>query len=164
MPELIAFSMPRQDQTNWCWAAVTSAVVGYFKGSPGPPQCGLANMSRNQTTCCEDGATPQCNRSAETGAILRAMGVLREQVERSISLHQVEEELKANRPIACRIEWEGVGVGHVFVIHGVFGTLLRVTDPDLGADGAELVEFNVFSGSYRGKGKWTRTWLLRSPS
>ena len=37
------FSMHHQQQTNWCWAAVSTSVALFFNPSSGWTQCAVAN-------------------------------------------------------------------------------------------------------------------------
>jgi hypothetical protein len=54
-------SMQPQQQTNWCWSAVSVSVKLFY--SPGFPitQCDQANRQLSQKTCCANGASSACN-------------------------------------------------------------------------------------------------------
>src|SRR5204863_1759343 len=55
------FSMQHQQQTNWCWAAVSTSVALFFNPSSGWTQCAVANGELNRNDCCGAGASGPCN-------------------------------------------------------------------------------------------------------
>src|SRR6266700_5017599 len=57
----LGFTMQTQQQTQWCWAAVSVSVNLYYDPTSGQTQCAVANTALGQTTCCNDGSTAQCN-------------------------------------------------------------------------------------------------------
>src|SRR5580658_6149924 len=65
MPKL-AFSMQKQEQTNWCWAAVSASTSSFFGGPSGPSgapwaQCEIANCALGLTNCCAAASSAPCN-------------------------------------------------------------------------------------------------------
>src|SRR5437762_816700 len=57
----LSFQMQPQDQTFWCWSALTVSVSRFFNAASAWTQCTLVNDQFGQTTCCVDGRTPACN-------------------------------------------------------------------------------------------------------
>lgn len=48
------FTMQKQTQTNWCWAAV-SASVGNYYGTGSWTQCGVATAALDRNCCNQPG-------------------------------------------------------------------------------------------------------------
>jgi hypothetical protein len=163
MPYQLAFGMQSQQQTNWCWAAVSVSIAGYY-GTVGPSggpwqQCEVANSQLGQTACCANGATPQCNMPWYLDQALTAVGHLAGPPTAGSSPYSdVQQEINANRPVAVRIGWAGGG-GHFVVLSGyddnAGNQFLDVEDPWYGPS---LVDYSAFATAYQGSGTWTHTY------
>jgi len=57
----LRFTMQPQQQTQWCWAAVSVSINLFYHPASGRTQCAVANTAMGQTTCCQDGSSAQCN-------------------------------------------------------------------------------------------------------
>jgi hypothetical protein len=57
-------SVTPQQQTNWCWAAVSTSVSHFYSSASGWSQCTVANAALPRTDCCGVGAPDplRCNR------------------------------------------------------------------------------------------------------
>src|SRR5262245_8159976 len=53
--EVPSFSVPLQQMSKWCWAAVGSGLRSHWK--PTRSQCTIANNILAKTTCCTTGKT-----------------------------------------------------------------------------------------------------------
>ena len=119
-----------QEQTNWCWAACSQAVLDYYGNTIA--QCDIANYasSRNgwctTNICCTNpGSTTCCNKgNCMYGAngcisdILAHWGVNNAGTAAALSVTTVRSEINTNyRPFVIRWGWTGGG-GHFIVARG----------------------------------------------
>ena len=131
---LLNYSQQHQQQTQWCWAAVTSSICAYF-GDTGDEfkQCRLANRAFAQRSCCKDGSTPACDQPQSTREELRRVGHFAGDGSAPLDFSTIRREIDEKRPIVVRIEWSD-GTGHAVVICGyeVRGSVeyMLVKDPD----------------------------------
>lgn len=166
MPSQLTFTMQTQQQTNWCWAAVSTSVANYFN-SPGPSggpwqQCEVVNAEVAQNTCCSDGATPSCNTDGYLDLALTRVGHLAAPPTAGASpFAYVQQEIGHLRPVGVRIGWIGRG-GHFVALSGFDdsnGTqFLDVEDPWYGPS---TYVYNAFATAYQnGAGTWTHTYPI----
>ena len=94
--------MQHQEQTQWCWAAV-SVSVAIFYHTTTFKQCDMANWAFAQTTCCVDGSTAQCNKPSTLLAALTHVGHMNRHHRRALNLPETIAEINGDHP---------VGVGH----------------------------------------------------
>jgi hypothetical protein len=158
------FPMEHQQQTNWCWAAVTVSVDHYFK--PGSPRT-QQNLAEKELPLGANNVPWVLDKP------LRHIGALRGQsLQRPLTFAELQRELLAKRPVCARIEWEGGGA-HFVVISG-FATspdgvrLVYVSDPLLEESEVVVCGFDDlaggdFSDGYGGDGRWVETYLLQPP-
>jgi len=166
MPNQINFAMQQQQQTEWCWAAVSSSVSGFYGAPAGPSggpwqQCEVVNYEQGQTTCCQNGSTAQCNVPWYLEKGLNTVGHLAGPPTPSAEAFlYVQTEINGGRPVGVRIGWSGGG-GHFVVLRGYDDTngsqLLDVEDPWYGSS---IVDYTAFSTSYQGSGTWTDTYPI----
>jgi hypothetical protein len=129
---LSGFGMVKQEQTNWCWVAVTQAILK-FLGRGVKPQhaiathhiqhngrtliCAPPNSSVANGEICDD--DDACQASCNNAHILRI--VLNEfdsfDSKLTLGFDAVQAEINAGRPVACRIQWKGSG-GHFIALTG----------------------------------------------
>jgi Papain-like cysteine protease AvrRpt2 len=164
MPQKLSFIMQSQQQTEWCWAAVSASVAGFFNslGPAGTPwkQCEVANKVRNDTTCCQNGASSNCNHDDLLDSALTVVGHLVGPVAANPLLFPgVENEINLNRPVALRIGWYSGG-GHFVAIDGYDDTggvqIVDVEDPWYGPSTYDYTQF--CTGYQSGAGQWTHTY------
>jgi hypothetical protein len=48
----LGFSMQRQQQTQWCWSAVSTSTSLFYRPGSGWSQCSLVNQELGQTGHC----------------------------------------------------------------------------------------------------------------
>src|SRR4029079_4998564 len=72
----LRFTMQQQQQTEWCWAAVSVSVNLFYHPASGQTQCAVANVAMGPTTCCQDGSTAQCNQPWFLDQALQIVGDL----------------------------------------------------------------------------------------
>lgn len=159
----LEFTMQFQQQTQWCWAALSVSVSRYYTPWSGWTQCEMVNQEKGQSTCCQDGSASECNQPHVLDAPLDRAGVLNVMHLGTVAYDAIRDEIDAGRPVAWRIGWSGGG-GHFAVIEGYqrFGAQwVAVDDPWYGSSDAAL--FTLTSGGYQGSGTWTHTYFTRRP-
>lgn len=129
-----------QEQDQWCWAAVSSALLGYYGQSV--KQCAIAEWTRTQATwhsfgsvdCCVSAASG-CNywnydfgAPGSISAILSHWGVANSGFGSTLTQSQVQTEIAAGRPFVLRWAWP-TGEGHFVVGHGLSGSTMSYMDP-----------------------------------
>lgn len=170
-PQTKHLKFPRQDQqqTNWCWAAVTAAIDHFMDPASTLKQCEIANFAVNDVrtrrrqapvsgNCCEK-VTADYNQQLSLHPPLIGIGRAGPAAPGILSFDQVREQIDKGVPIGVRIEWKD-GTGHFVVISGYsIGPGLRtlmIQDPDSKTKSVE-VPYDVFLTRYRGIGHWDET-------
>jgi len=158
------FLMETQTQTQWCWAAVSVSVARFYVPSDEVSQCDVANMELGTDACCASPSACNVDNTLETA--LDRVGHFRDIAFEPLPFSDVQAEIKAGRPLGCRVGWFGGG-GHFVVIHGASveaagGSVRRwvaIADPLFGPSDYLLVDF---TGGYRqGEGEWTHSYFTR---
>lgn len=149
-----------QEQANWCWAAVSTAVDHFYNGSSTSTQCSVANGTLGRTDCCGTGASGPCNVAYYLDQALTDVGHLDTFTGSSYTYDATCQEINTSRPLCIRIGWKGGG-GHFLAVVGylAFSPVLErllLADP---AYGDQTVNYTgLFNDSYQGKGSWTHTY------
>lgn len=158
----LAFTMQHQQQTQWCWAAVSTSVSLYYDPSSTWTQCTVANAELGQTTCCQNGASAACNTPWYLDSALQRTGNLDSFSGGTTSFAGVRTEIDSGQPLGARIGWSGGG-GHFAVIEGYkpgpSEQRVAVDDPWYGASD---LTYNTFATSYQGTGGWTHSYTTES--
>jgi hypothetical protein len=153
-----------QQESNWCWAAISSAVDRYYSPYSFLTQCEVAaEMPGLQQDACID---PEQNNDPE--ALQTALDVIgRGYTPKTLGIDfkTLQAEIDAGRPVCVRIEWTGGGA-HFVVLCGYqewtsgVNTLetVDVADPFY-PDSTR--SFNDFPESYHGGGIWSHTYLTK---
>src|SRR5579872_4679152 len=132
MSNSLSFEMQHQQQTEWCWAAVSTSVSRFYDTASGWTQCTVANAEFSETSCCTDGTSEQCNQPWFLDKALQRVGRLNVKSQGSIAFAAICGEINAGRPIGIRIGWEGDG-GHFITIYGYQDdNMVLVADPLFG--------------------------------
>ncbi|MGA7613999.1 MAG: papain-like cysteine protease family protein [Thermoanaerobaculia bacterium] len=163
----LELSCEHQEQTQWCWAAVTSAISAFYTvaGTIRYPQCALARKQFDREDCCRSGSEPACNRWWYLDQSLSGTRNLEQILAgRQVEIEELQKLLDAGRPVAARIEWPDT-TGHFVIIAGYEATPDRVDlwilDPWYGD---ALHSLDSFSTSYQGSGRWESTYLTKPGS
>ena len=154
-----AFTVPRQEQDNWCWAAVSVGVDTCY-GGRNWTQCTLAGIALG-LGCCGTPMPNGCDVPYYLDRSLTSVGRYDRYVKGSALYSTVQTEVGARRALCCRIQWS-VG-GHFVAISDwsidTNGTeWVGVQDPDNGYNFQTLSEF---TNSYRSAGIWSDTYFTR---
>lgn len=170
-PQTKHLKFPRQDQqqTNWCWAAVTAAIDHFMDPASSLKQCEIANFAVNNVRtnmqkpsfpgdCCQK-MTPDYNQQLSLHPPLIGIGRAGPAARGTLTFDQVREQIDKGVPIGVRIEWKD-GTGHFVVISGYSIApgmrTLMIQDPDSKTKTVE-VPYEVFLTRYRGLGHWDET-------
>jgi hypothetical protein len=160
------FFLPRQEQSNWCWAAVAVALHDYFK-SQHLDQCSLVQAVRAPTAvdCCTHPSDSRCNAISAISSALAEIGISRRseppQPQGTLAFHTIREDLERDRPLICLMSGVGAQGDHYVIIVGCFlrngVPWLLVDDP---AEGVRReVRFSHFF-SFGGR-RWAQTTRLQ---
>jgi len=129
-----------QENSNWCWAATSQSVLGYYGYSHS--QCEIAEYARNNSTeinfglipCCEN-ALSGCNQTnynwyypGSIEYILKNFGVDNQGMNSILYISQVQEEIDNNRPFIITWQYSN-GQGHGVVGCGIEGNVVYYMDP-----------------------------------
>jgi len=171
--EDIAFRMPSQCHSNWCWAAVAEGIAKYYNPGSNCKQCRIAQRILRDPDCCnfECGTVVRFNRPHSLVAALslidcRATGMAPGQ---RLSLAELQSEIRAGRPVCARIVWTDGNPSldiprngkHFVAITGYLpGTSkIRIRDPWFDDD---VIDYDEFCTDYQSAGgTWTDTYLTR---
>ena len=154
----LAFTMQTQQQSQWCWAAVSVSVNLYYHPASGQTQCAVANTALGQTTCCADGSTAQCNQPWFLDQALQIVANLNALTSGKIALTSIKAEINQCRPFCLRIAWNGGG-GHFVTVYGYSRKLIDIGDPWYGNS---IVSYDSFPSTYQGGGAWTDSYTTKA--
>lgn len=154
------FTMPYQEQTQWCWSAVSVSTSLYYNSSSTWTQCSLVNAELGQTSCCQTGDSSECNQPWFLDVALKRTGNLAKFVAGSVALSTIRSQINKKRLLGVRIGWSGGG-GHFVLIEGyrTNTNFIAVEDPWYGSSD---VDYSTFTTSYQDSGIWTHTYYTQS--
>ena len=155
----LGLEMQSQQQSEWCWAAVSTSVALFYDAAAPWTQCSVANTGLGQTTCCKDGGSSACNQPYYLSNGLEIVGHSGPNFGQRPALDAIAEQIDAGRPIGLCIDWTAGG-GHFVVVDGydLETGQIDVKDPLFGPS---VVEDASFPASYQGGGTWSWTYLTR---
>jgi Papain-like cysteine protease AvrRpt2 len=155
-------AMQHQLQDNWCWAAVSTSIAGFF-GVTTWTQCSVVSKEVDDASCCSNGSSSACNVPWRLDKALRRVNALKKKSGgMPDDLKGVRREIDAGRPVCVRIGWSGGG-GHFIAIEGYRAddASVAVEDPWHGSSDVPLAHFRT--GRYQGTGAWTHTYYTKKP-
>ncbi len=141
-----------QEQSEWCWAAVSSSILGYYKKPRS--QCAIAEYARTKATwhdygqvdCCKN-PSGACNYwdynwgyPGSIQDILQTNGIQNAGVPGVLTHAQVRTEVAARRPFVIRWAWTSGG-GHFIVGTGLVDSTLYYMNPWPG-EGAKIADYS----------------------
>jgi len=160
-------TVEHQQQTQWCWAAVSNSVSHFYDAASTWTQCTIVNAELGQTTCCTNGSSAACNKPWYLDRALSRVGCLLSWASGTLTFATVQSLVNSGRPPCARQGWSGGG-GHFMAIvcyfEGILGLLsgsgstarrLRISDPWYGDS---VVDYDVFVSGYQGTGSWTHSY------
>lgn len=164
--QTLNFIMQTQSQTQWCWAAVSVSVAGFYQPTSNLGQCQVVNEELGRDDCCGGGVFTGCNIPFTLNTALSRVGHLRGQIVTNPTAFQdVDTEITNSNPLGCRIGWFGGG-GHFVIIHGAStdtsGGFIKqwvaVADPLYGPSDYLVDDF---TDAYRQTGRWTHSYFTQ---
>jgi hypothetical protein len=161
----INFNMEEQEETLWCWAAVSVSVDKSL-----PPrqstmeQCDLAATVLGAAGCCGNSRPASCNNEAALRDGLTAVGrPPGGSMIGPLAFNDLNAELTSGRPVCVVIQWNEAQILHFAVISKSYTKrhvkMLLVQDPDTGEQPVEYEKFKS-EFSYSGHGKWIGSYRI----
>ena len=157
----LPFTMQRQTQSNWCWAANATSVSIFYTPSSGWTQCKVANACQNKTTCCSNPSG--CNQYGYLNLALEKTHNFNRMIGGTIPFSQIQSEINAGRPIGTRTAWRGGGAHFLCIIGYAVISGINYVYLDDPIYGPSCVTLSSFINNYRGSGTWTTTYLTKRP-
>jgi hypothetical protein len=152
----LAVTLEQQALSNWCWAAVTSAVEYFYGEAYAAEQCAVATTFL-MTPCCPPGPDTQDNPQNSVYNVLTALGnnAASGGVLGPIAYSQFTAEIDAGRPACGIVDWDSGG-SHVLLLAGY------TTDGDIWIDdpaspGLRMLPWASFCALYGDDGHWNHT-------
>lgn len=157
-------TMQTQQQSNWCWAAVSTSVAHFYSSSSPWTQCSVVNAELGASTCCTNGSSSSCNQPWYLDLALTRVGHLDHWAGGTATRQQIMTEIDHRRPLGVRIGWSGGG-GHFVAIDGYEedqnerdGGIVEVTDPIYGTS---RLLYETLVSSYQSTGSWTHSYWTK---
>ncbi|MFZ1678528.1 MAG: C39 family peptidase [Saprospiraceae bacterium] len=167
IPEVI------QEQTNWCWAACTKCILGYYNYSFS--QCEIAEYTRSVSTSCNPNnyGSVNCCTNPNQGCnqwnynwgcpgsmqdiLIHFGNITTYSLGSTITTAQIHVETASNHPFLFRWGWYSGG-GHFLVGYGISGSNIYYMNP-LPGYGDEISNYNwvVDDGIH----SWTHTQTIK---
>ncbi len=188
--KVLKFRIQRQEQSNWCWAAIAVSVDRYFDrkshltqcevankvlraeppANPQPPPPSLPLPDSDQGCCCHCCCKPEeCDYPAELEIALQQVYKWRNSFGRGLTIAEVQREIDRGRPICAGITWVSAGAnsspsttGHFVVIRGyrLLSSGVRQVYVADPLNASGWVDLDEFTFAYYGEGQWTETDLV----
>jgi hypothetical protein len=162
----LAFTIQPQQQTNWCWAAVSTSVSHFFSAASAWTQCLVANATLPRQDCCGAGAADptKCNTYGYLDRALTTTGNLRQMQSRRLSFVEVQAEIQASKPVGTRVAWFGNGAHFMAIVGWLVADggeqYIDIADP-IYLD--SQIIYNDYASAYKGGGTWTHSYLTQAP-
>jgi peptidoglycan hydrolase-like protein with peptidoglycan-binding domain len=156
---VLNFTMQAQQQSNWCWAAVSSSVSCFYDPSSSWTQCKVANAQLSRTDCCGAGASGPCNVYGYLDLGLTEVGHFDHFQVGTTAFAVLQNEIIGSRPFGIRVAWSGGGAHFIAAIGAEEGDLVLVGDPGSGT--ISLVDFTTLQTDYNGSGTWTHSYFTK---
>jgi peptidoglycan hydrolase-like protein with peptidoglycan-binding domain len=156
----LIFTMQAQQQSNWCWAAVSTSVSLFYDPTSSWTQCKVANAQLSRTDCCGAGASGPCNVYGYLDQGLQEVGHFDHLQNGTVTFQVLRGEIAGSRPLGIRVAWSGGGAHFIAAIGAEVGDLVLVGDPGSGTN--SLVDYATLQTSYNGSGTWTHSFFTKS--
>lgn len=155
--EVLLYERLHQEQTNWCWAAVSLAVARYYGSAEKMTQGRIVNGQLAREDCCGDVPAAACNVPNVIYGALEDLGHYAHKKEQGKQgFENARGEIAAGRPLAVLVRWNGGG-GHFLAVIGYAdqGKMLQIADPWYGES---LVAYEGFPANYQHGADWGWTY------
>ena len=162
-PQSLGFAIEKQEQTLWCWAAVSVSVARFFDKKTTWKQC-LVAAKETGGTCCANGSSTVCNKAYFLELALQRTDTFRDIAPRAFDFDEVVTEIAGRTPLGCRVRWDAL-TAHFVVIDGIAEVdgkqQVDIKDP---LYGSATYLYDEFANRYRGIGTWTHSYQTQAPS
>lgn len=111
------FNIQAQQQSNWCWAAISVSMTKFYNSNSQLEQCSLVNNRLGRTDCCQDGSSKQCNQTQSIYKVLPQLGVSASPHAGQQSFIELSEQIQLGHPLVL-ILMRGLDA-HYAVLSGV---------------------------------------------
>lgn len=150
----LPFQMPRQQLSNWCWAASTAGVQAYYREPFAKSQCEIASDWLG-SQCCPPGPDLPSNPNNVTYNLETALSGNLEApaIGTALSFDDLAREIDARRPLCCAIQWSNGEIHFNAVVGYARGQPNKVVVKDPKYGDHEL-PYDNFATRYRGNGTW----------
>jgi Peptidase_C39 like family len=170
----VPLTVSKQENSEWCWAAVTVSVNLVFRPDSTHTQCELAGGVLGRP-CCSGGklsASDPCNVPHELHPVLGRLHLLAaDPIVKPLTFDQVRKEIDGGRPVCVLIKWldndgRQSNRGHFIAIAGYRVTpsqkqFVSIGDPFYGPSEVDYAIFSSKQGGYRdGRGVWSASFLV----
>ncbi len=155
------FQMEKQDESEWCWAAVSASVDQYFQPDSSLTQCEIVGKVLDVLDSCKHKA--KYDQQASLQEALSVVHRLRKVTGR-LTFEEVQAEIDAGRPVGVMIVWNDAnGAAHFVAISGyqMLNSGIRTIDVADPFYPASTDDFDLFPATYHGGGAWTFTFLTK---
>jgi Papain-like cysteine protease AvrRpt2 len=155
---LDAYVCQTQEQTEWCWAAVASAISQCFGGTLSQTDVAVAVVG---PFCRTQPKSDSCNSEQELDVALGKTGNLARASRGTCLPSDVEQEvIQSQHPLCCRIQWSGVNAGkaHFVAIAGYDSATQEVCVADPRDGSYHWLQMSDLANAYDGDGRWDATY------
>ncbi|MCP4221491.1 MAG: hypothetical protein GY765_43105 [bacterium] len=152
------FTMEMQQQPSWCWATVTSCVSGFYDKNSTWTPCKVVNTALEQSTCCQDGATKECDIPWYLDRSLKITGNFVSFAKGDETIDTVLEQLNGNKPLGIRMAFGQAG--HFIMITGVGANKEMVAVED-SYFGPSYIKYDTLKKKYKGAGEWSYSYFTK---
>lgn len=156
---VLRFTMQRQQQSNWCWAATSVSIARYYDPNSTWTQCAMANGQLDRSDCCGAGASGPCNVYGFLDGSLKRAGHLDHMEGGTVPYDGVRGQMLARRPLGIRVAWSGGGAHFVAATGVEEGDLVVVSD--CGSGTTSVVAYDTLRTAYNGSGTWTHSYYTK---
>jgi ABC-type bacteriocin/lantibiotic exporter with double-glycine peptidase domain len=149
-----------QEQSNWCWAASSQAILEYYKTKKTQTEIAQYGTEGLNTWNWLSGSSPHTSTDPLRNGIdliLQHFAKLAtDQRYTFLSQAQVQSEIDARRPFVIYWQWDSGG-GHFVVAKGIDGNLVTLMNPAAGTT------LNAYDWVRRGSSHtWTDSLTLKT--
>jgi hypothetical protein len=155
------FQMQPQQESNWCWAAVSTSVASYYDATSTWTQCSVANGELGRSDCCGSGAGTACNVYGFLASALQRVGHLDHWDGNAATFQAVDDEVDAGRPLGIRVAWSGGGA-HFLAVIGYLEDAVNYVAVDDPIYGKSDLTYDTLKTSYQGTGTWTHSYYTKA--
>lgn len=107
--ELSSFNVRKQQKSNWCWAAIASAVRAHFQPSAKLKQCDVAKLVVPDVNCCTRSGGTQCNVVEDLRGPLNDVGHFNgfNSGKATDQFKEITDSIDDNRPLCLALAVDG---------------------------------------------------------